>query len=368
MVVAAPEAQLTIGSASAGPGELAYGALPVLELPTGGWDSLPAIVARGKRGSSGPTLWLTANIHGAELTGIAVIHRVVNAALLDQLHGAVIAIPSLNPAGLRTAARAPYYAGDDPNRLWPDKRRDPPEAPGPYERIALRVHEELKRRGDFLLDLHNASLRSVPFTIVDRVLYAGQEAGERQRAERLGVQLLDMASAFGLPVVHEMPSATYLRQELHRSVSGAAVNTLAMPALTVELGLTGALDPAAVEVGVTGVRNVLRWAGMLPGDAGSSARRTPIVDFAVRRDDALRAPRAGLLVPLVEPGARFVAGDVLARMVDLWGRSLSGGDIVAPADGWLIGWRDGMARYAGQRVASLALRDDAPLVAPYPAS
>lgn len=364
----APEARVTIGSASAGPGELAYGALPVLELPTGGWDVLPVIVARGKLGSDGPTLWLTANIHGAELSGIAVIHRVVNTTLLDRLRGTVIAIPSLNPAGLRTAARAPYYAADDPNRLWPDKRRNPPAAPGPYEQIALRVHEELKRRGDFLLDLHNASLRSVPFTIVDRVLYEEREAGERQRAERLAARVLDMASAFGLPVVREMPPATYLCQELHRSVSGAAVNTLALPALTVELGLTGALDPAAVEVGVAGVRNVLRWAGMLPGEVGPSARHAPIVDFATRRDDTPRAPRAGLLVPLVEPGARFVAGEALARMVDLWGRSLVGGDIVAPADGWLVGWRDGMARYAGQRVASLALRDDAPLVARYPAS
>ena len=63
---------------------------------------------------------------------------------------------------------------------------------------------------------------------------------------------------------------------------------------------------------------------------------------------------------------RFARGQTLATMVDLWGRPLPRGAIVAPADGWLIGWTNGLAKYAGQLVASLAIRDDAPLVAAYP--
>lgn len=362
------EAVVAIGSARAAPGEIAYGALPVLELPTGGWESLPIIIARGKDGATDPTLWLTANIHGAELTGIAVLHRVMTAALPEELRGTVIAIPSLNPAGLRTGARTPYYGADDPNRLWPTARRNPPATPGPYERVALRVHEEFRRRGNFLLDLHNASLRSVPFTIADRVLYETHDAGGRPRAERLVEVVLEMARAFGLPIVHEMAPVTYLRQELHRSVSGSAVNALGMPALTIELGLTGALDPVVVEAGVNGVRNVLRWAGMLPDDLPDQPPPAPIADFATRRDDSPHIPVSGLLTPLVQPGMRFTAGEPLARIVDVWGRELPGGELVAPADGWLIGWRDGMARYAGQRAVSLAVRDEFPLVAPFSSS
>ena len=57
-----------VGTATARPGEIVYGELPVLDLPTGGREALPVIIAQGR--AEGPTLWLTANIHGAELTGI----------------------------------------------------------------------------------------------------------------------------------------------------------------------------------------------------------------------------------------------------------------------------------------------------------
>ena len=133
---------LTIGTATARPGEISYGELPVLDLPTGGSESLPIIIAQG-RDAEGPTLWLTANIHGAELTGLPVIHRVVTADLATRLRGTVIAVPSLNPAGLRTMERVPYYSHTDPNRLWPTRQLhreagDPPQSP--YEQIIERDH------------------------------------------------------------------------------------------------------------------------------------------------------------------------------------------------------------------------------------
>lgn len=352
--------EYAVGTAVARPGEVVYGELPVLDLPTGGRESLPVLIARGRE-PGGPTLWLTANIHGAELTGIPVIHRVVGGDIAARLRGTIVAIPTLNPAGLRTAERLPYYSRTDPNRLWPARKRDD-EGParGAYEQLVARVSAEIARRADYLLDLHNAAIRTIPFTILDRVLYDGE--ADRPRAEALARQVAAMARAFGLSAVNEAEANKYVRQTLHRSVSGAAVNVHGIPALTIELGLTGALDPAAVAAGVAGVTNVLRWAGMLPG-APEPVTACPVVDpgFPTKRDDGARAPRAGILAPALEPGARFATGQLLARLVDLWGRPLDGGEILAPADGWLIGWNNGLAKYAGQTVASLALRDDAPL-------
>ena len=353
-----------VGTATARPGEIVYGELPVLDLPTGGREALPVIIAQGRE--DGPTLWLTANIHGAELTGIPVIHRTVGGDIAAHLRGTIVALPTLNPAGLRTAQRAPYYSPTDPNRLWPERRREGDPGPqGVYDRIAGRIQAEIAGRCDYLLDLHNAAIRTIPFTIVDRVLYNGDT--DRARAEALGAQLQAMARAFGLSTVNEAAAERYVRQMLHRSTSGSAVNVLGVPALTIELGLTGAVDPAAVEAGVAGVRNVLRWAGMLPG-APEPITACPVVDpgHPTRRDDSARAPKSGLLAPVLEPGARFATGQLLARMVDLWGRPLDGAEVAAPADGWLIGWNNGLAKYADQTVASLAIRDDAPLVAPYP--
>ncbi len=358
---------LTIGTATARPGEISYGELPVLDLPTGGSECLPIIIAQG-RDAEGPTLWLTANIHGAELTGLPVIHRVVTADLAARLRGTVIAVPSLSPAGLRTMERVPYYSHTDPNRLWPTRRpsREPGAAPpSPYEQIIERVFELIAARGDLAIDLHNAAIRTIPFTIVDRVLYRGE--AERLRAEKLGDRLAALAEAFGVSIVREAAAEKYVTQVLHRSVSGSLVNVLGIPALTVELGMTGAVDPAAVEAGVAGVTNALRWAGMLPGDPEPNTA-CPVVDpgYPTKRDDGARARVSGILAPALAPGDRFQAGQTLATMTDLWGRPLVDSAIPAPGDGWLIGWSNGLAKYAGQNVAALAVRDDAPLVAPHP--
>lgn len=355
----------SIGSATSRPGELAYGDLPVLDLPSGGEERLPVIIAQGRE--PGPTLWLTANIHGAELTGLPVIHRIMTNDLAGRLRGAIVALPSLNPAGMRTAARLPYYSQTDPNRLWPTEW--PPRAaatmPSPYEQIVSRIFAQFAGRGDLALDLHNASIRSIPFTIIDRVLYRG--ADDRARAEALGARLDEMARAFGISVVREAIAERYVSQTLHRSVTGAFVNVLGIPALTIELGMTGAVDPVAVEAGVAGVRNTLRWAGLLPGDPEPIAA-CALVDpgYPTKRDDSARVPLSGIVVPQLLPGDRFVAGQPLAELVDIWGRPLAAGTVGAPADGWLIGWGNGLAKYAGQSIASLAIRDDTPLVGAYP--
>lgn len=53
---------LRIGTAEARPGALTYGHLDVLDHPNGIPERLPVLIAQGR--DDGPTLWLTANIHG----------------------------------------------------------------------------------------------------------------------------------------------------------------------------------------------------------------------------------------------------------------------------------------------------------------
>ena len=83
--------RITLGTAGAAPGTLDRGRLPVADLPTGGSERLPVVVANGA--AAGPTLWLTGGVHGDEATGVAVVQDAMAAFgdCLPDLAGAVVA-------------------------------------------------------------------------------------------------------------------------------------------------------------------------------------------------------------------------------------------------------------------------------------
>jgi predicted deacylase len=139
----------------------------------------------------GPTLLLTGNIHGDEVTGVIVIHRFLESLDLSKLRGRIVAVPSLNPTGLLAETRFPQFEAKDPNRAWPDSRpekEEKDENPDLWKEYSKRVEDEKgpqarafakiakifeKINPQFHLDLHTFSILSHPFAFVDRVLYTG---------------------------------------------------------------------------------------------------------------------------------------------------------------------------------------------------
>ncbi len=366
--------KVEVGTAQARPGEIVYGWFDLAELPTGQIERLPVIIVQGHE--PGPTFWFTGNIHGDELTGLAAIHATIRAGLEKALRGTVVAIPSLNPAGLRTETREPYLDPHDPNRTFPGYTKptaDPTEAerqtksPSLYEEAMGRLFERIKETADFLIDLHCYGLQASSFTIRDRVLFRSED--ERAASEELYRRTDEMCRAFGLAVVNESTASRYVDAKLHRSTSGAALNEARIPAFTVELGLTGGVDPAALEAGSTGILNVLKWAGMLPGEQiPVTSVPVPQVAFNTMRENEPRAKASGILHYHVQPGDLVSTGDLLATLTDLHGRPLPAhSEVRAESDGWIISLSRGAICYQGQTVTNMAIRDDGPMVEEFPA-
>ncbi|MBI3272365.1 MAG: succinylglutamate desuccinylase/aspartoacylase family protein [Planctomycetes bacterium] len=340
------------------------GALNVVRHPTGGVERVPIVVALGRR--DGPTVWVTANIHGDEVTGVLVAHECVRRLLApSRLRGMVVVVPSLNPAGLRVATRVPYYEERDPNRLFPDSRarRGPgAEPPGPQEEFFATVFDSIRATADVLLDLHCTWIQSLPHVIVDRVLVEGPRG--HRAAERLLARTEALARAFGLTAVREWRVERYIGRDLQRSVAGAVLNRARIPAITVELGARLVADPAAVEAGVAGVENALRWAGSLPGEP-VPIRCVPVVapPYALLREEHPRCPESGIVRFCVRPGDRVERGMAVATLSDLWGRPLAGGEVRSTRAGWVLGLNQGVAFYRGAVLLQLAIRDKHPVVA-----
>lgn len=353
-------ATIQVGTARSQPGEIVYGVFEAVPLPTGGFDHFPVIIAQG-RASKGSVLWLTANIHGNEYDGLAVIHHVITPDLPAQLRGTVIAVPTLSPAGLRTGQRSPYYLrGKDPNRLFPARfttdRSPGASYPTALELAYARLFERIDATASYLLDLHNYGIRSIPFVFRDPVLY--REPRDRASAEKLQQTVGDMLDALGLTIVHEYASDEYLDLNLHRSVSGSALNTARIPAVTVEIGGNSTVNVSHVHAVAAGVRNVMRWAGMLPGEP-EPIKHIPVIKpvTPVRRTTHPRVPVACLVHHLVQPGDTIRAGDPVARMVDIYGRPVGTTDglLRTEYDGYVIGLFPGMALYPNDSVLGLAV-------------
>jgi uncharacterized protein len=360
---------MEVGSARSHPGQLSYGALDAVSLPTGGADAFPIIIAQGRH--EGQVLWLTASIHGAEYTGIQVIHQLLNADLLHDLRGTIVAIPTLNPAGLRTADRSAYYLrGQDPNRLFPGPKRTlqlSSEKVSPLELAYRRLFDHINQTADFLIDFHNYSLGTFPFAFRDPVFYSNER--DRSGAQRLQTKVGEMLAAFGHTIINEFASAEYLQKNLHRTVSGAALNTARIPAFTVELGGYLTVDPGIVTAAVSGLRNVLRWAEMLSGPL-ETIRGIPVIksNYQMRRVHHPYAPDSGIVRYLVKAGETVGIGDYVARLTDIYGRAIGSNDglIRSELEGVVLAQLQGAIVYQNDPLLSMAIRDDSDLVVPFP--
>ncbi|HML20438.1 MAG TPA: succinylglutamate desuccinylase/aspartoacylase family protein [Aggregatilinea sp.] len=359
-------APIEIGTARSCPGQIVYGQFDAVPLPTGGVDALPVIIAQGH--AEGAVLWLTASIHGNEYDGLLVIHELITPELVEQLTGTIVAIPTLNPSGLRTNERTPHYQhGKDPNRLFPgvsfdDGPRDL-HLPTALELAYARLFARIDATADFLIDLHNYGSRSIPFVFRDPVFY--RDARDYQAAVRLQRLVGNMITALGLTVINEYVSDQYMQMGLHRSVSGATLNTARIPAVTIELGGQNVVNPASIREVTAGIRNMMRWATMLPGPAESVAH-TPVADLGgpVRRVQHPRVTEACIVHTLVEPGQRVSAGQPVARMVDIYGRPVGSGQgwLCSDYDGVVLGLYPGITYYPNEPVMGLAIRDDHDLI------
>jgi predicted deacylase len=356
---------ITVGTASAEPGETTDGWLDVTGLPTGGVERLPVTVVNGA--SSGPTLWVTGGVHGDEATGVAVAQDVAGLARdhVDEIAGAVVIVPVVSPAGLRRNERTTYYGGDDPNRYFPDTVREDERPPETQERIDTTLYEAFANDADLLLDCHTAQVGSVPFVIRDRVLYG--DAREEAAAREIATDLERVVDAVGLPTLTEYPAEEYLGQSLQRSTAGAATNTAGAPAVTLELGGHSVVEEDARRAGVAGVFGVAVEFGLLSAlpaavvEPGATVPDAP-VSFPVRRFVGPRAETAGLVRHAAQPGEAVEAGETVAEVVTPHGETLE--TVTSDHDGYVIGHAEGLAVYEGQAVASMAVRDEGELVVP----
>jgi len=275
----------------------------------------------------GPTVVVTANVHGDEVTGIAAVHDLDRRLVSVLRRGNVVLAPSLNPDGLEQQSRVQPSDGVDLNRVFPG---DPTASASGAARIAGRVWLGLHRHSpDAVIDLHADSALSIPYAIVDRSVRL--EGPARQKMDRA---LEGLAEASGLTVLREYPDELYRRFRLDQSLAGAMVNHAKVPAITLEVGPRRAVAPKAVLVMVEAVMRIFGYLKLVDEAPSSSHPRR--LGGPWRRSSAPKVGATGLFVASRAPGESFSRGDVLGEVRNLQGTAI---EIVrATADGLVVSW------------------------------
>ena len=302
-------APFEIGGQQVPAGARALVDLPVSKLSNNAPITLPVHVVHGRE--SGPTMFVSAAVHGDELNGVETIRRVLRFVQPSALRGTLLCVPIVNAYGFIGRSR---YLPDrrDLNRSFPGSSSGSLAA-----RLAHIMLTEVIRRSNFGIDLHTAAVHRVNLPQI-----------RADFNERPGCRAL--ADAFGVQVVLASPE---------RSGSLRAAAALAgVDVLVYEGGEGLRFDEFAIKAAVEGIVKTMASRGMLelPGsdivEAAADMRRGPVFADSSKW---VRAPDGGVFRSARRIGHAVSDGDLLGCVANPYDESEV--EVRAPCRGIIIG-------------------------------
>ncbi|WP_111745922.1 succinylglutamate desuccinylase/aspartoacylase family protein [Salinisphaera orenii] len=280
---------ITIGGREIAAGTRETVEIPVADLYTNAALTMSVQVIHGRR--PGPTLFVTAAIHGDELNGVEIIRRTLGQRALSHMAGTLIAVPIVNVHGVLRLSR-----------YLPDRRDLNRSFPGSSEgsvagRLAHVVVEEIVAKADYGIDLHTAAVHRANLPQI--------------RADLSDDTTRAMAEAFGCPLLIDASLREgSLREYAHKK---------GVPLLLYEAGEALRFDEFSIRAGVRGITQVLRHLGMLNvRRRGSKPAQRPTVALDSNWE---RAPESGFLRSLVNLGEHVTKGQPLAWLSEPFGEA-----------------------------------------------
>lgn len=315
-----PNSPLNIGRKLIEPGERRTINLPLARLYTSAQLKMPVHIIHGRE--AGPRLFVCAAIHGDELNGISIVHRLLNHAWPDNLRGTLLLIPVVNVYGLITHSR---YLPDrrDLNREFPGRRRGSLTG-----RLAALFMREVASKCTHGIDLHTGSNHRTNLPQI--------------RANLNHPPTAVMAHRFGAPLILDAAN----RDGSLR----AALAQRNIPVLVYEAGEALRFDEEAIQVGENGVLRVMQGLGMIAGKASAPppSKKPMVAQFS----QWVRAGISGLFYPSVEIGDTVSAEQQIGQVNDPLGNRTAA--LTAPFAGRVIGLRNLPLVYQGDALIHIA--------------
>ena len=310
-----------------GPGETARLNWAATELFEGVPVSTPVLVINGAE--PGPTLCLTAAVHGDELNGIEMVRRVMHDIEPERLSGALIGVPIVNVQGFRRGSR---YLPDrrDLNRHFPGNPTGSAAA-----RIAHSFFTNVVAHCDALVDLHTGSFERANLPQI--------------RADLGDPDVLSLTLGFGSTVIlHSKPGSGTLR---------LAATRAGIPTVTLEAGGPLQLELSEVKDGVKAIDSLMVSLGMV-----RKIRFWGDPEPIYYRSSWVRADSGGILLSDVSLGSSVREGDLLGTITDPMSNARM--ELRSPYSGRIIGMARNQVVMPGFAAFHVGIQTDQAIVEP----
>ena len=268
--------------------------------------AMPVTVINGV--APGPTLLVTAGIHGGEYPSIEAAMRFAAELVPTAVSGQVVVIPVVAPSAF--LARQEYTLPDDGKNL---NRQFPGNPTGTVsERMACALMNEAAATASAWVDLHGGDIHEALVPIGGYESDAAPSVCDQARA---------MIEVFGV----EYAARTY-------NLLGTALHTATragIPSILAEAGQQGRRDEADTLLLLRGCRNVARLLGLVPGALVPEARPQML-----ERIDWVRAEHRGCWYPAVTLREHIEQGHIIGRIEDYFGHVVA--EYRAPHSGIVV--------------------------------
>ncbi|MEE8259890.1 MAG: M14 family metallopeptidase [Nitrospinaceae bacterium] len=289
------------------------------------------------RGKPVQRVSFVSGLHGDELEGLYLCHRLIHALRQIQetqpeaFQGEVHIYPAANPPALNHGTRLWPFYGSDMNRMM---------GPHPGVSIPVQMSQEifknLKDSSDLVVDIHASNLHL-------------KELPQIRIIEEFSEELLPLALQTHTDIIWIHPMAGVFESTL-----GYNLNKLNIPTLVIETGTCLRIEPDFVDRLFHGMMHLLHHQGVL-ASLPSDIRSAPSPQVVYPRGVAqATAKHSGLFVSRMALGQRVGEDEIIGQVLDPV-RGIVLEEVTAPGNGRLFTLREQPAVHSGALLARVAL-------------
>ncbi|WP_103864959.1 succinylglutamate desuccinylase/aspartoacylase family protein [Aquimarina sp. I32.4] len=277
---------------------------------------IPIIIERSKH--SGPTILITAGIHGDEINGVEVVRQIIAKKINKPSKGSIICIPVLNVFGFLSMNRF-FPDGRDLNRVFPGTKNG-----SLASRFAHQFINEILPTADFCLDFHTGG--------------ASRFNAPHVRVDPKNEQLIALAKIFNAPFTL-----------LSKNLDGSYRATCAKKGKDILLFEGGKSQSSSKEIareGVQGTMRILHHLDMLHSNFDPPIRDSDTL--IIKKSFWMRAKYSGLLHIKILIGKHVEKGEILATITDPYGKMRH--VVKANNEGYIINVNESSIVYKGDAI------------------